>query len=64
MAFLTIMQTLYPLIALTKQVGKARRFSNPHVISGIFTAPPLRIAPIKLETPFSTIFLFDIYLRN
>ena len=64
MAFLSTMQTLYPLIALIKQVGKAHHISNPHVISGIFTSPPLRIAPIKLETPFSTIFLFDIFLRN
>ena len=28
MGFLTTMQTLYPLIALTKQIGKPRQFSE------------------------------------
>ena len=34
MAFLTTMQTLYPLIALTKQIGKPRQFleKNTHFI--------------------------------
>ena len=34
MGFLTTMQTLYPLIALTKQIGKPRQFSekNTHFI--------------------------------